>query len=202
VSRTPSWLRACVSVASSDENSAPIAGHNEESLRACTVTLSVSRPSVPNKHQFIPMPPPPRPSRPRAAGVRRSQERVGTGRESGVPRVSLWTCAHRLARTSLDGRPFGPLWFVVLIDHESAGHGVFEGVYSSTGNRETKGNELKIGAVSTVCANSSRARCAIYSRDTAIRIYSVSRLSRKNQFVKISSWTKVMGCAEYFCRPF
>jgi hypothetical protein len=50
-------------------------------------------------------------------------------------------------------------------------------------------------------ANSSRARCAIYSRDTAIRIYSVSRLRRKNLFVKISSWAKVMGFAEYFCRP-
>jgi hypothetical protein len=49
-------------------------------------------------------------------------------------------------------------------------------------------------------ANSSRARCAIYSRDTAICIYSVSRLSRKNSFVKISSWAKVMGPAEYFCR--
>jgi hypothetical protein len=31
-----------------------------------------------------------------------------------------------------------------------------------------------------VCANSSRARCAIHSRDTAIRIYSVSQLKRKN----------------------
>jgi hypothetical protein len=50
-------------------------------------------------------------------------------------------------------------------------------------------------------ANSSRARCAIYSRDTAIRIYSVSQLKRKNQFFKISSWAKVMGFAEYFCRP-
>jgi hypothetical protein len=29
-------------------------------------------------------------------------------------------------------------------------------------------------------ANSSRARCAIYSRDTAIRIYSVSQLKSKN----------------------
>jgi hypothetical protein len=46
-----------------------------------------------------------------------------------------------------------------------------------------------------VCANSSRARCAIYSRDTAIRIYSVSRLRRKNSFVKISSWAKIMGLA-------
>jgi hypothetical protein len=50
-------------------------------------------------------------------------------------------------------------------------------------------------------ANSSRARCAIHSRDTAIRIYSVSQLTRKNPFVKISSWAKVMGFAEYFCRP-
>jgi hypothetical protein len=52
-----------------------------------------------------------------------------------------------------------------------------------------------------VYANSSRARCAIYSRDSAIRIYSVSRLTNKNSFVKMSSWTKVKGFAEYFCRP-
>jgi hypothetical protein len=44
-----------------------------------------------------------------------------------------------------------------------------------------------------VYANSSRARCAIYSRDSAIRIYSVSQLTNTNSFVKISSWTKVMG---------
>jgi hypothetical protein len=44
-----------------------------------------------------------------------------------------------------------------------------------------------------VHANSARARCAIYSRDTAIRIYSVSQLINKNTFVKISSWAKVMG---------
>jgi hypothetical protein len=42
---------------------------------------------------------------------------------------------------------------------------------------------------------------AIYSRDTAIRIYSVPRFRRKNPFVKIPSWAKVMGLAEYFCRP-
>jgi hypothetical protein len=41
----------------------------------------------------------------------------------------------------------------------------------------------------------------IYSRETAIRIYSVPRFRGKNQFVKISSWAKVMGLAEYFCRP-
>jgi hypothetical protein len=35
--------------------------------------------------------------------------------------------------------------------------------------------------------------CAIYSRDTAIRIYSVPRFKRKNQFDKISSWDKVMA---------
>jgi hypothetical protein len=52
-----------------------------------------------------------------------------------------------------------------------------------------------------VYANSSRARCAIYLRDIAIRIYSVSQLKRKNLFVKISSWAKVMGFAQYFCRP-
>ena len=47
----------------------------------------------------------------------------------------------------------------------------------------------------------ARARCAIYSRDTAIRTSSVPRFRRKNPFVKISSWAKVMGLAEYFCRP-
>jgi hypothetical protein len=52
-----------------------------------------------------------------------------------------------------------------------------------------------------VYANSVRVRWAIYSRDTAIHIYSVSRLPRKNPLVKISSWAKVMGLAEYFCRP-
>ena len=50
-----------------------------------------------------------------------------------------------------------------------------------------------------VYANSSRARCAIYSCDTAIRICSVPRLTCKNRFVKISSWDKVMSLAEYFC---
>jgi hypothetical protein len=49
-------------------------------------------------------------------------------------------------------------------------------------------------------ANSARARCPIHSRDTAIRIYSVSQLRRKNPFVKISLWAKVMGFAEYFSR--
>jgi hypothetical protein len=52
-----------------------------------------------------------------------------------------------------------------------------------------------------VYANSARARCAIYSRDTAICISSVPQLIRKNPFVKISSLAKVMGFAEYFCRP-
>jgi hypothetical protein len=52
-----------------------------------------------------------------------------------------------------------------------------------------------------VYANSSRARCAIHSRDTTIRISSVPRFNRKTQFVKIPSWDKVMGLAEYFCRP-
>jgi hypothetical protein len=37
-----------------------------------------------------------------------------------------------------------------------------------------------------VYANSARARRTIYSRDTAIRFYSVSPLKRKNPFVKIS----------------
>jgi hypothetical protein len=36
-------------------------------------------------------------------------------------------------------------------------------------------------------ANSSRARCAIHSRDTAIRISSVRLFSRKKPFVKIPS---------------
>jgi hypothetical protein len=53
-----------------------------------------------------------------------------------------------------------------------------------------------------VCANSSRARCAIHLSDTAIRIYSVPQFNFKKRFVKISSWDKVMGLAEYFCRPF
>jgi hypothetical protein len=44
-------------------------------------------------------------------------------------------------------------------------------------------------------------RCAIYSRDTAIRISSVPRFRGKNPFVKFSSWAKVMGLAEYFCLP-
>jgi hypothetical protein len=52
-----------------------------------------------------------------------------------------------------------------------------------------------------IYANSSRARCAIYSRETTICIYSVSQLYSKNPFVKISSWAEVMGIAEYFCRP-
>jgi hypothetical protein len=51
-------------------------------------------------------------------------------------------------------------------------------------------------------ANSSRARRAIHSRDTTIRICRVPRFTRKNSFVKIASWDKVMGHAEYFCWPF
>jgi hypothetical protein len=66
--------------------------------------------------------------------------------------------------------------------------------YSATKGKKKKKNEQ------AGFANSSRARCAIYSRDTAICIYSVSQLIFKNQFVKISSWAKVMGLAEYFCR--
>jgi hypothetical protein len=54
---------------------------------------------------------------------------------------------------------------------------------------------------SKVRANSSRMRCAIYSRDTKIRICSVPQLKRKYSSVKIPSWDKVMGLAEYFCRP-
>ena len=44
-------------------------------------------------------------------------------------------------------------------------------------------------------------RYAIYSRDTAIRIYSVPRFTYKLFFVKISSWAKVMGASIYFYRP-
>jgi hypothetical protein len=44
-------------------------------------------------------------------------------------------------------------------------------------------------------------RNAIYLRDTAIRIYSVSQLKSKTLFVKISSWAKIMSLEEYFCRP-
>jgi hypothetical protein len=46
--------------------------------------------------------------------------------------------------------------------------------------------------------NNPRARCAIYSRDTAIRICSVPPLTGKNQFVKISAWEEVMSRAKYF----
>jgi hypothetical protein len=61
--------------------------------------------------------------------------------------------------------------------------------------------KVKINKMTTPgFAHSSRARCAIYSRNTAIRIYSVSQLRRKNLFVKISLWDKVMGFTEYFCR--
>jgi hypothetical protein len=41
----------------------------------------------------------------------------------------------------------------------------------------------------------------IYSHDTTIRIYSVPPFTRKKSFVKIPSWDKVMGLAEYLCRP-
>jgi hypothetical protein len=51
-------------------------------------------------------------------------------------------------------------------------------------------------------ANSARARCAIHSRNTMIRIYSVPHFNRNKQFVKIPLWDKVMGFAEYFFRPF
>jgi hypothetical protein len=50
-----------------------------------------------------------------------------------------------------------------------------------------------------VYANNAHARCAIHSRDTAIRICSVPQLIHKNLFVKISSWNTVMSLAEYFC---
>jgi hypothetical protein len=42
------------------------------------------------------------------------------------------------------------------------------------------------------------ARCAIHSRDTAIRIYPqcATQLTSKNMFLKILSWDKVMSLAE------
>ena len=52
-----------------------------------------------------------------------------------------------------------------------------------------------------VYANSSLARCAIYSRDTVILICSVPQLKCKHPFVEISLWNKVMSLAEYFCQP-
>jgi hypothetical protein len=80
-------------------------------------------------------------------------------------------------------------------------------VYSNFLSEITKGDKLKIGNVS-MCQylGSARVRCAIYSRDIAARIYShvysVPRFKRNKPFVKIPSWDKVMGFAEYFCRPF
>jgi hypothetical protein len=55
---------------------------------------------------------------------------------------------------------------------------------------------------SKVYGDSSRARSAIHSRDTVIRICNVPQLKRKNLFVKISSWGKGRSLAKYFCRPF
>jgi hypothetical protein len=52
--------------------------------------------------------------------------------------------------------------------------------------------------VPPVYANSSRGRCAIYLRDTAIRICSIPPLKSKNLFFKILSWDKVTSRAEYF----
>ena len=46
--------------------------------------------------------------------------------------------------------------------------------------------------------NNPRARCAIYSRETAIRICSVPPLTGEIQFLKISAWKKVMSRAKYF----
>jgi hypothetical protein len=46
--------------------------------------------------------------------------------------------------------------------------------------------------------NNPRARCAICSRDTTIRICSVSPLTGKNQFIKISAWEEVISRAKYF----
>jgi hypothetical protein len=46
-------------------------------------------------------------------------------------------------------------------------------------------------------------RCAIYLRNTAIRIYSVPQLRRKKAFVKISSWGKRKWASQnIFCQPF
>jgi hypothetical protein len=41
-------------------------------------------------------------------------------------------------------------------------------------------------------------RCAIHSRDTAIRISSVPRFTLNKTFVKVPSWDKVICLAEYF----
>jgi hypothetical protein len=50
-----------------------------------------------------------------------------------------------------------------------------------------------------MCQYRARAlRNLYYSRNTAICIYSVSQLKRKNQFVKISLWTEVIGIANIF----
>jgi hypothetical protein len=45
-------------------------------------------------------------------------------------------------------------------------------------------------------------RWTIYWRDTTIRICSVPQLTHKNLFIKIPSWDKVMGLAEYFAGLF
>jgi hypothetical protein len=47
--------------------------------------------------------------------------------------------------------------------------------------------------------NSSSARFPIHSRDTAIRIYSVSRLRHQNPIVKIPSCTKLWASPDHFC---
>ena len=49
-----------------------------------------------------------------------------------------------------------------------------------------------------VFVDSAHARRAIHSLDTAIRVCSVSQLTRKNPFGKISSWDKVMSLTGFF----
>jgi hypothetical protein len=60
----------------------------------------------------------------------------------------------------------------------------------------TKGEKKKM--THEVYGNSSRARCAIYSRDTTICISSFSQLTCKNHFVKIPSWKKLWASQNIF----
>jgi hypothetical protein len=58
-------------------------------------------------------------------------------------------------------------------------------VLNLVSTRSTKGVKKKLGMLGF--ANSTRVRRGIYSRDTVIRICSVSQLISKNKFVKIPS---------------
>jgi hypothetical protein len=71
-------------------------------------------------------------------------------------------------------------------------------------NSSTKYTVLKVIRIkltSEVYANSAGVRCAIYSRDTAICICRIPQFKNNKPCVKIPSWDKVKGLAEYFCRP-